>query len=315
MAGGRAATGDAGDVEGADGEEDDDGRRTSGSCAGSGPRTARSGSGPATCVPATSWSCPPPRRLRPVGMGPGRDVPGDRSRRQGVVSRVGWEVRRVPSRMVRTRGPARARDRARPARARVVGRRGGRGAAAGRSAGRGRPRDRLDAHTGRVAGRVRPTPRPWGSPPRTSSWPHVARRREGPPALADDGPGRGLVAGRRSPLAKGVDRGAGARRRRSAWRACPPAGGTRPRACAAWRRAAPSPGAADPDLVRWLVATHHGYARPWWPVVEGAPPDPGLAGPMVRLGRRLGWWRVAWLEAVLRCADRAVSREEARADA
>ena len=74
-------------------------------------------------------------------------------------------------------------------------------------------------------------------------------------------------------------------------------------------------GAHDPDLVRWLVATHHGYARPWWPAVEGTPPDPGLAGLMTRLGRRLGWWRMAWLEAVLRCADRAVSKREAAADA
>ena len=74
-------------------------------------------------------------------------------------------------------------------------------------------------------------------------------------------------------------------------------------------------GARDPDLVRWLVATHHGYARPWWPVVDGASADPSLAEPMFRLGHRLGWWRLAWLELVFRCADRAASREETRADA
>lgn len=71
-------------------------------------------------------------------------------------------------------------------------------------------------------------------------------------------------------------------------------------------------GARDPDLVRWLVATHHGYARPWWPVVDGRPPDPGLADLMARLGRQLGWWRLAWLELVFRCADRAASRKEER---
>jgi CRISPR-associated endonuclease/helicase Cas3 len=73
--------------------------------------------------------------------------------------------------------------------------------------------------------------------------------------------------------------------------------------------------ADDADLVRWLVATHHGYARPWWPVVEGMPVDPGLADLMTRLGRRLGWWRLAWLEAVFRHADRSASREEQVADA
>ena len=73
--------------------------------------------------------------------------------------------------------------------------------------------------------------------------------------------------------------------------------------------------AADADLVRWLVATHHGYGRPWWPAVEGAAVDPGLATLMVRLGRRHGWWRLANLEAVLRCADRSVSRWEAEGHA
>jgi CRISPR-associated endonuclease/helicase Cas3 len=73
--------------------------------------------------------------------------------------------------------------------------------------------------------------------------------------------------------------------------------------------------AQDADLVRWLVATHHGYARPWWPAVDGLPPDPGLAALMTRLGRRLGWWRLAWLELVFRCADRVASHQEAQGDA
>jgi CRISPR-associated endonuclease/helicase Cas3 len=73
--------------------------------------------------------------------------------------------------------------------------------------------------------------------------------------------------------------------------------------------------AQDADLVRWLVATHHGYARPWWPAVDGLAPDPGLAELMTRLGRRLGWWRLGWLELVFRCADRVASRKEAQDDA
>jgi CRISPR-associated endonuclease/helicase Cas3 len=60
-------------------------------------------------------------------------------------------------------------------------------------------------------------------------------------------------------------------------------------------------------LVAWLIATHHGYARPFWPI---AAHGLGLAEPMDRLQADLGYWRLALHEAVLRCADRAVSREE-----
>jgi CRISPR-associated endonuclease/helicase Cas3 len=60
-------------------------------------------------------------------------------------------------------------------------------------------------------------------------------------------------------------------------------------------------------LVHWLIATHHGYARPFWPVTDHGV---GLAELMDRLHRDLGYWRLALHEAVLRCADRAVSREE-----
>ena len=65
-------------------------------------------------------------------------------------------------------------------------------------------------------------------------------------------------------------------------------------------------------MARWLIATHHGFARPFWPC-----PDHGigLAEMMDRLQVEHGVWGLALYEAVLRCADRAVSREEEEADA
>jgi CRISPR-associated endonuclease/helicase Cas3 len=62
-----------------------------------------------------------------------------------------------------------------------------------------------------------------------------------------------------------------------------------------------------PDLVRWLIATHHGYARPHWPI-----PDHGLglAELMERLHGEHGYWGLAFYEAALRCADRIVSKRE-----
>lgn len=69
-----------------------------------------------------------------------------------------------------------------------------------------------------------------------------------------------------------------------------------------------------PPLVRWLVATHHGYARPFWPL-----PDHGigLAELMDELLAVYGTWGLPLHEAVLRCADRKVSRkyEEQQTDA
>ena len=61
------------------------------------------------------------------------------------------------------------------------------------------------------------------------------------------------------------------------------------------------------DLVRWLVATHHGHARPFWPISEHGS---GLAELMEGLQAAHGYWRLALYEAVLRCADRAVSKQE-----
>lgn len=66
-----------------------------------------------------------------------------------------------------------------------------------------------------------------------------------------------------------------------------------------------------PTLVRWLVATHHGFARPFWPCrAHGV----GLADLMDQLHAEYGYWGLARYEAVLRCADRAVSRAEEQGD-
>jgi CRISPR-associated endonuclease/helicase Cas3 len=65
------------------------------------------------------------------------------------------------------------------------------------------------------------------------------------------------------------------------------------------------------DLVRWLVATHHGYGRPFWPTAEHGI---GLAEMMDRLLAEHGFWGLALYEAVLRCADRQVSRKEMEDD-
>ncbi len=62
-----------------------------------------------------------------------------------------------------------------------------------------------------------------------------------------------------------------------------------------------------PDLVRWLIATHHGFARPHWPIRDHGL---GLAELMDQLQREHGYWGLALYETVLRCADRAVSRNE-----
>ncbi len=89
------------------------------------------------------------------------------------------------------------------------------------------------------------------------------------------------------------------------------------------------------DLVLWLVGTHHGRGRPFFPPVEdpgasdfrivhdgreiGVSGDPGLHrldsfwfDLHERLHRRFGPWKLAWLEAILRLADHRASEEEAR---
>ena len=91
--------------------------------------------------------------------------------------------------------------------------------------------------------------------------------------------------------------------------------------------------ASDWDLVLHLVASHHGQARPFPPaVVDPAPRltrhvvdgvqvaadsahglaavDSGVPERFWRMVHRYGWFRLAWLEAVLRLADHRRSEEE-----
>ncbi|WP_181378333.1 type I-G CRISPR-associated helicase/endonuclease Cas3g [Teichococcus aestuarii] len=98
--------------------------------------------------------------------------------------------------------------------------------------------------------------------------------------------------------------------------------------------------AHDPDLVLWLVGTHHGRGRPFFDPVDDPKPVfdriqlmAELAGEKVRLDGavrhdladassgwtdlfdrlqgRYGWWGLAYLEALLRLSDARRSREEA----
>jgi len=95
--------------------------------------------------------------------------------------------------------------------------------------------------------------------------------------------------------------------------------------------------ANDWDLVQHLVASHHGFARPFLPVAPDPHPlevalthgdlrlahssdhqlyrlDAGVAERYWRLVRRYGWWGLAWLEAVLRLADQRRSEHERRGE-
>jgi CRISPR-associated endonuclease/helicase Cas3 len=100
--------------------------------------------------------------------------------------------------------------------------------------------------------------------------------------------------------------------------------------------------AKDPELVLWLIGTHHGYGRPFFPhadrddtkertelpAVLGIPstlaagPGPqslayecegrGLDWPSLYelLKARYGVWELARMEAILRLADHRASEEE-----
>jgi CRISPR-associated endonuclease/helicase Cas3 len=95
----------------------------------------------------------------------------------------------------------------------------------------------------------------------------------------------------------------------------------------------------DPDLFLHLVASHHGWARPFAPVIVDnqatrltyrlnepirvelsalsnqtlAAADSGVAARFWRLNRRFGWHGLAYLESLLRLADHRVSDEEENA--
>jgi CRISPR-associated endonuclease/helicase Cas3 len=82
-------------------------------------------------------------------------------------------------------------------------------------------------------------------------------------------------------------------------------------------------GTADPELVLWLIGTHHGHGRPLFPHHDPRePPDAlgpqrldfqfrGYDWPQIfeRLKDRYGPWELARMEAVLRLADHRASEE------
>lgn len=93
--------------------------------------------------------------------------------------------------------------------------------------------------------------------------------------------------------------------------------------------------ATDWDLVLHLIASHHGWARPFVPVAVDDDPvavgvdvdgqelaassdhglarvDAGIPARFWRLVRKYGWYELAWLEAVLRLADHRASAAEQR---
>lgn len=95
--------------------------------------------------------------------------------------------------------------------------------------------------------------------------------------------------------------------------------------------------AHDRELVLHLVASHHGHARPFAPVIIDRRPvevtithdgralasgsdhglarlDAGIPERFWRLVSRYGWWELAWLEALLRLADHRASEFEAQPD-
>ena len=97
------------------------------------------------------------------------------------------------------------------------------------------------------------------------------------------------------------------------------------------------------DLILHLIATHHGYSRPFAPVIIDSEPehldfewndrvpsidsstrqswlpphclDSGVAERFWRLIRRYGWWGLAWLESVFVLADRRCSEAESHLEA
>jgi CRISPR-associated endonuclease/helicase Cas3 len=91
--------------------------------------------------------------------------------------------------------------------------------------------------------------------------------------------------------------------------------------------------ANDWDLVQHLVVSHHGFGRPFVPMVFDPQPvdvalrhgdvdlahrsnhelyriEAGVPERYWRLVRRYGWWGLAWLEAILRLADQRRSEYE-----
>jgi len=115
----------------------------------------------------------------------------------------------------------------------------------------------------------------------------------------------------------------------------PPRGARHEVASLALARAHPRlPQSNDPELVLWLIGTHHGHGRPFFPPVvwpepgtrfeaavddvtvrsEPVPAPPALASEWLdlheRLNRRYGPWGLARLEALVRLADHRRSEME-----
>ena len=74
----------------------------------------------------------------------------------------------------------------------------------------------------------------------------------------------------------------------------------------------------EKDLILHMIATHHGWARPHFerkafpPETDAATQDRIARETMLRyssLQERFGWWRLAWLESLLRRADGMASAE------
>src|SRR5690606_28641431 len=71
------------------------------------------------------------------------------------------------------------------------------------------------------------------------------------------------------------------------------------------------------DLVQHLIASHHGFARPFISTsgCDDAPPSAleerarQVALRFLRVQRQWGPWGLAWWEALLRAADQQASRE------
>ncbi len=77
------------------------------------------------------------------------------------------------------------------------------------------------------------------------------------------------------------------------------------------------------DLALHMIATHHGRGRPHFPKggfdPEAESRSTEIAAEVTRrfarLQRKYGWWQLAWLENLLRCADALASEVEAKPSA